>query len=73
MRDRAPVEPTWRDDLERLADCLLDRSDTLRHTLEGLLAPGEVGALRTRAVRLTRAATLPVVREERRPYPWPPL
>lgn len=68
-----PLEPDWRDDLGGLRAALERPDHPLSRRLAELLSPAEVSALVLRATALAEARALPVVDEDRRPYPWPPL
>lgn len=67
----APIQPSWRADLARLA-AQVDRGP-LRERLRPLLDEDEVVALAERARLLAERERLPTVAADRRPYPWPPL
>jgi uncharacterized repeat protein (TIGR03843 family) len=69
----APIEPVWQADLRRLAARLDDAADPVTAALEDLLAGAEVAMLQRRARLLAGTPALPVLDEQVRPYPWPPL
>lgn len=69
----AEIEPTWREDLARLACTLRDPAHELAGALHDLLSLGEVNVLARRARALSTMACLPDLDEHHRPYPWPPL
>ncbi len=69
----AVIDPAWKADLTRLARALIDPTHDLRAALCGLLSEPELEVLADRAQAVQRLDTLPVVAEDRRPYPWPPL
>lgn len=68
-----PVRQAWREALERLAAALQRDGEPVRSALGDLLDPTEVRLTAARAARTAQMEVLPVVDEDRRPYPWPPL
>lgn len=68
-----PVALAWSEALDRLAAALASAADPIRTELARLLDPVEVRITAARAARTARMAALPVLAEDRRPYPWPPL
>ena len=68
-----PLERSWRADMARLGDILHSPDDPLVRRLCSLLSGREIAATAARAQALAATAALPVLDEERRPYPWPPL
>jgi len=66
-----PIDEAARADLTRLLEQLA--GGALCRTLETLLSPEEVAALRARTQMLLEQGRLPEVPQDRRPYPWPPI
>jgi hypothetical protein len=67
-----PIPENLLGDLARLAGAL-DIPDGPRQELAGLLSPGEIKALLSRARRLLESGCFPQPLPSRRSYPWPPI
>jgi len=65
------IAPARIEDLDRLA-VALEPAERLHETLEALLLPEEIEAMRRRLRRLLDKRTLPEPGEGR-PFPWPPI
>ena len=68
---RVTQTETTHDDLQGLA-AALDAGGEIRGELAGLLAPGEIAALRARVTALLEVGTFPEPGPGR-PFPWPPI
>jgi uncharacterized repeat protein (TIGR03843 family) len=62
-----------REDLARLAAALADATHVLTRTLSDLLDADEIAMLAARAAALAERKRLPILPEDHRAYPWPPL
>ena len=67
------LDPSWCEDLRRLAADLSAPEQPPASHLQALLSPPEVAMLARRALALATSGMLPDPPEEERPYPWPPI